>query len=109
MKIPVYNEDTTGKSILDELWQKLTVELNEIGPPIRTTLQWRRVWSVYKYNTKRAESIARGTLSQTRTKARGNRHTVSESRKNARGSIRDQTGACEKSQSLTSSECFRSS
>lgn len=56
VEISVYNEDSTGKSTLDGLWENLAIELNVIGPPIRTALQWRRVWSIYKYNSKRSES-----------------------------------------------------
>lgn len=97
-KIPVYNENITGKSILDELWETLAVELNEMGPPIRTAMQWRRVWSVFKYNTKR--TLARGgTSSQSRLKTRrsGNRRAASKGRTNARTSAREtfssQTGS----------------
>lgn len=50
----MYNEGTTGRSSLDKMWEDLTVELNNMGPPIRTSAQWRRVWSVYKYNQKRS-------------------------------------------------------
>lgn len=37
----------------DEGMRILTEELNKIGPPVRTSMQWRRTWSTLKYNKKR--------------------------------------------------------
>ena len=36
----------------------LVMKLNALGPPIRTSMEWRRVWSVFKYNRKRKRSQA---------------------------------------------------
>lgn len=39
------------------LWDQLAEELNEMGPPTRTSCEWRRVWSVFKYNRKRKRTV----------------------------------------------------
>lgn len=35
-------------------WEHLVSELNKIGPPIRNSLQWRRVWVDYKAKQKKS-------------------------------------------------------
>lgn len=35
---------------------ELAGKLNQFGPPKRTSMKWRRVWSVFKYNRKRKRS-----------------------------------------------------
>lgn len=37
----------------NEAWNSLSVQLNEIGPPIRTADQWRRAWTCIKSQRKR--------------------------------------------------------
>lgn len=49
-------EESVGKVVFDKLWEKLAVDLNQIGPPKRTSMEWRRAWSLYKYNNKRKRS-----------------------------------------------------
>ncbi|XP_037048872.1 uncharacterized protein LOC119083287 isoform X2 [Bradysia coprophila] len=51
----------------DEALRILTDELNAIGPPIRTTAQWRRTWSIMKYNNKRKR---RAVLDESETSKR---------------------------------------
>lgn len=35
------------------MWSILTAELNSIGPPSFTDVQWKAKWSQHKYNKKR--------------------------------------------------------
>lgn len=56
IKVTDNTEEAVGKAVFDNLWDKLAEELNKIGPPNRTSMEWRRVWSVYKYNKKRKRS-----------------------------------------------------
>lgn len=50
IKIVGYYGVIIGKKQLDELWKKLTVELNAIGPPTFTSIEWQQIWSDYKDN-----------------------------------------------------------
>ncbi len=47
-----YSETLNGirRDDVSDVWKALTVELNELGPPHRTTAEWRRAWTVFKYN-----------------------------------------------------------
>ncbi|KAJ6639304.1 hypothetical protein Bhyg_12048 [Pseudolycoriella hygida] len=38
---------------MDTVWNELTMKLNEIGPPVRSAKEWRKVWSNYKYQNKK--------------------------------------------------------
>lgn len=40
----------------DNAWNVLTAALNDIGPPIRTSAQWRRAWTVFKSNKRRRQA-----------------------------------------------------
>lgn len=48
---------TKGRSIENEMltkdWDRLTEDLNNMGPPIHTSNEWRKVWSDSKGNKKR--------------------------------------------------------
>ncbi|XP_037041744.1 putative leucine-rich repeat-containing protein DDB_G0290503 [Bradysia coprophila] len=50
-------EEICGKKLskqdLNLFWDKLTTELNNVGPPFRTSDEWRRVWIMHKANKKR--------------------------------------------------------
>lgn len=48
-----HNEDMIEKSVFNELWGNLAAQLNDIGPPAFTEAEWRRKWSIRKYNTKK--------------------------------------------------------
>lgn len=37
-------------------WDNLTAQLNSIGPPIHSSIAWRKIWSDYKANQKRKRS-----------------------------------------------------
>ncbi|KAG4068095.1 hypothetical protein HA402_001520 [Bradysia odoriphaga] len=50
------DETAMTKEALDEHWNAITEKLNEVGPPIRNCLEWRRTWTVHKYNRKRKHS-----------------------------------------------------
>lgn len=41
---------------IDDAWNILTAELNALGPPIRTSPEWRRAWTDYKSNKRRREA-----------------------------------------------------
>lgn len=34
-------------------WEELSAELNQIGPPFHSSIDWRRVWTDFKSNQKR--------------------------------------------------------
>lgn len=40
------------KATFSVLWERLSEQLNDIGPPKHSAKKWKRVWSVYKYNNK---------------------------------------------------------
>lgn len=52
---------TKGTSKADEeqeiAWNVFTDELNEIGPPVHSSKEWRTVWSQYKANKKRKRTV----------------------------------------------------
>ncbi|KAG4066868.1 hypothetical protein HA402_012935 [Bradysia odoriphaga] len=52
-KLADFMNNKDKQTVSDEALRILTDELNAIGPPIRTTAQWRRTWSIMKYNSKR--------------------------------------------------------
>lgn len=43
------------KKTYESLWDNLAAQLNDIGPPDHTTSEWKRIWSVHKYNKKRKQ------------------------------------------------------
>lgn len=51
-----YSAKTSTKEVYDQLWDTLSIDLNRIGPPVRNSMEWRRIWSLYKYNQKRKGS-----------------------------------------------------
>lgn len=46
-------KETIENLRLDEEWKMLTDELNAIGPPSRSSFDWRKVWTDFKANKKR--------------------------------------------------------
>lgn len=40
-------------SVYARLWEDLTVQLNELGPPTKTSKEWKKAWSGYKYSNKK--------------------------------------------------------
>lgn len=42
-----------GRELKTQLWKKLAIELNEIGPPVRAWMAWKRVLTDYKYSLKK--------------------------------------------------------
>lgn len=51
---------TKGKADANQLlvWEELCVELNALGPPNRSNIGWRRVWTYFKANQKRKTPTA---------------------------------------------------
>lgn len=66
----------------DEEWRCLTEDLNAIGPPIRTSMEWRKVWTDFKANKRRK-------LATSKTNAR-----VGEGSKRKRNTNWAVTGTC---------------
>lgn len=52
-----HNEGLMERDTFNNLWAKLTAELNSIGPPAFSDAVWKRKWSIRKYNKKRRRSI----------------------------------------------------
>ncbi|KAJ6650175.1 hypothetical protein Bhyg_05420 [Pseudolycoriella hygida] len=50
----------------DVMWSDLSNELNELGPPIHSIKEWRKVWSNYKYNHKKSRISARSIEEESR-------------------------------------------
>lgn len=48
-----HKQENLDKSTFYVLWNDLTIELNDIGPPVHSTAEWKRIWSVHKYRNKR--------------------------------------------------------
>lgn len=48
-----HKETAMDKQELNELWNNLVEKLNSLGPPTFTNIEWRRKWSIFKYNSKR--------------------------------------------------------
>lgn len=46
---------TRGKADDSQIlaWEELSAELNQIGPPFHSSIDWRRVWTDFKSNQKR--------------------------------------------------------
>lgn len=36
-----------------EKWDKLSVDINKLGPPMHTSSEWKRIWSTHKYNKRK--------------------------------------------------------
>ena len=47
------NESFMDSDLFQKNWSDLVVDLNGIGPPSHTVVEWRRVWSDFKYNSKK--------------------------------------------------------
>lgn len=59
MKFVEYKEETFGKLMFGQLWEKLADELNKIGPPNRSVSEWRRYWRTSKFSKrKQSEKIS---------------------------------------------------
>lgn len=56
------NEELLHDDIFIELWDELVVNLNSIGPPSHTNIEWKRVWTEHKCNKKRKrlDAVAEG-------------------------------------------------
>lgn len=52
----INNESLMDSETFHKSWGELVVALNGIGPPHHTVMEWRRVWSDFKYNKKRKRS-----------------------------------------------------
>lgn len=48
-----HNAELLDKCTFDSLWNELAAKLNDIGQPDHTTAEWKRIWSVHKYNRKK--------------------------------------------------------
>lgn len=48
-----HNEELLEPKTIDNLWINLSDKLNDIGPPVHTITEWKRVWTDHKYNKKR--------------------------------------------------------
>lgn len=48
--------DNLGKIAYAKGWDTLAKELNQIGPPKRSSQQWRKIWSGHKYDKKRKQA-----------------------------------------------------
>lgn len=46
----------SSKDDVKKTWERFAVELNSLGPPVRTSPEWQRVWIHYKANVKRKVS-----------------------------------------------------
>lgn len=46
------------------MWERLSEQLNDIGPPKNTVKKWKRIWSVYKYNNKQRLTEIMGNENQ---------------------------------------------
>ncbi|XP_037024440.1 uncharacterized protein LOC119066222 [Bradysia coprophila] len=53
--LSISGKELTSKETLS-FWDKLTDELNKMGPPYRSRAEWRKVWSMHKTNRKRKHS-----------------------------------------------------
>ncbi|XP_058448988.1 uncharacterized protein LOC131428948 [Malaya genurostris] len=42
-----------SKTNYNVFWNRLTADLNSLGPPIRSIMEWQKVWSDYKLKIKR--------------------------------------------------------
>ncbi|XP_058832484.1 uncharacterized protein LOC131690598 [Topomyia yanbarensis] len=55
-----------SKAKYNEVWNRLSMELNSLGPPMRSLMEWQKVWTDFKLKTKRKlshnrlESLATG-------------------------------------------------
>ncbi|XP_067633783.1 uncharacterized protein [Eurosta solidaginis] len=54
-----------GRAKKKQLWSKLTDLLNSNGPPVKVTQAWQKVWTDYKYNTKRKLTQRMNSLKRT--------------------------------------------
>lgn len=59
----VNDEAVLGKETFAVLWDGLTLELNQLGPPTRTSSQWKKVWTEYRYNHDGRRSTTKTTVS----------------------------------------------
>lgn len=50
------NEGLIGKDSYVALWENLAAQLNDIGPPEHTSIEWKKNWSEHKYNKRRSRS-----------------------------------------------------
>lgn len=50
------NKETAETLRIDDAWNILIAELNAIGPPIRTSPEWRRAWTNFKSNKRRRQA-----------------------------------------------------
>ncbi|XP_055904373.1 uncharacterized protein LOC129943406 isoform X2 [Eupeodes corollae] len=46
-------------------WEKLTRMLNENGPPTKSTAEWKRIWTIRKYNAKKKLIANKKSIAQT--------------------------------------------
>lgn len=58
MKIVEYKEQLKNKDSVDQLWDKLALEVNKIGPPHYIGSAWRKKWSDHKSNKNRKRPMS---------------------------------------------------
>lgn len=73
MNLVEYNEEGVGKQVFDKMWAQLSDELNQIGPPYRSTSEWRRIWTVNKYNKRKRSEDASVEPNQAKNRKRSSR------------------------------------